>query len=221
MVVWLTVCGRTCAALLELGWMGRCRAQRALWRVVNIERPFRFIAEKTSHGLTQRLAYMERVFYADVLLLLYRQTWSWDGSVNLTHPQQQSNPPQAEPGKTDGTPSYRRAGLNRHSLSHHWLSQQLLWIISSVRVSAAEDVSWRAEIHHLTTGGGGVGALLVDLRPLVPKHFTKGWPLTVLTEVPGIQRLTHIHFVDFKMDLMQSGAGSLTSPASCCFRPLV
>lgn len=43
-------------------------------------------------------------FDADVLLLLYRQTWSWDVSVKSSHPP--THPPQAEPGETDAAPPH-------------------------------------------------------------------------------------------------------------------
>lgn len=106
-------------AQLELGWMGRYRAQRALEIVTcgDNKVTIQIYAAPSTHGerlkgqaITHKdsrcsIAKNTCCFNADVLLPLYRQTWSWDGSVKSSHPPTAAvNTPQAEPGKTDDSP---------------------------------------------------------------------------------------------------------------------
>lgn len=54
-----------------------CGEHRTTFQIFRREKFSGFDAAPSIHG-------------ESFLLLLYRQTWSWDGSVNPTHPQQQS-----------------------------------------------------------------------------------------------------------------------------------
>lgn len=165
MVVCLTVFGYICTALLEHGWMGRQRGQRAsgivtcggnrmTLRIYSREKFSRSDAAPSTRGESLRSwAITQKDSRCSIDkrgpgTALQKSSHSLRAAVDT---------PQPEPGKTNNNhhpppsphstlgclfPSLQQcAGLTRHSPSHHWLSQQLLWIISGVRVNAPEDVS--------------------------------------------------------------------------------